>query len=347
MHIKNLKSRTFISLALLTAMITTGCRMVTDGLDACPAQLRVKFVCYDLKGGDVFANEVSSVNVWAFNPGGALVWSGSASGPQLATGDFFLETPLPEGTYDFVTWCGLEGNTDFDLATYTPASKEELELTMKTLETEGDYTSDKRLIPVYHGEKMNVDYKVNPYEPTYEMVMASLTKDTKDIRVMLQHLDGSEIENRDFTVSITVANAEYAWNNALLSSPPVNYLPWNIRYGAMTKPGKENGSSAGDGGTVTTVSTLLFELSTGRLMVDSNAVLTIHRNWDDREIVRIPLVNYLLLIKGHYGNLTDQEYLDRQDDYSLVFFIDPNNNWYDAGIFINGWAVVPPQDQDF
>ncbi|MDE7180420.1 MAG: FimB/Mfa2 family fimbrial subunit [Muribaculaceae bacterium] len=41
----------------------------------------------------------------------------------------------------------------------------------------------------------------------------------------------------------------------------------------------------------------------------------------------------------------EQEYLDRQDDYSMHFILDQNNNWYKAaGVFINSWAVVPPQD---
>ena len=45
--------------------------------------------------------------------------------------------------------------------------------------------------------------------------------------------------------------------------------------------------------------------------------------------------------------MTDQEYLDRQDDYSILFFIDASNNWYMAGgIYINSWAVVPPQNEN-
>ena len=97
----------------------------------------------------------------------------------------------------------------------------------------------------------------------------------------------------------------------------------------------------------TTVASLLFELSTGRLMADSKARLVVHRNWDDRDIIDIPLVDYFLLVKGHYGDITDQEYLDRQDDYSIVFFIDKHSNWYVAGgIFVNSWAVVPPQDSE-
>lgn len=352
MHIKNLKSKIFISAAILAGVMTSGCKMVTEDLDPCPAQLRIRFVYdYNLKWGDAFSHEVTSVNVWAFNPEGALVWSGSAAGAELASGDFYLATPLTEGEYDFVAWCGLEGNADFDLATYTPASKEDLEVTMRTVEEDGENVSKSDLPGLYHAYVSGVDYEVDPYNPTVKTVTMSLMKDTKDIRVMLQHLDGSEIENRDFSVTITDNNAEYAWNNALLpTSPMVTYQPWNIKYGQTTAPGEEDTRTLYDMATTrvqTTVASLLFELSTGRLMVDSKARLVVHRNWDDRDIIDIPLVDYFLLVKGHYGDITDQEYLDRQDDYSIVFFIDKHSNWYVAGgIFVNSWAVVPPQDSE-
>ena len=343
MHIANIKSKLIASLALAAGAMTTGCTLVTDDLEPCPAQLRIKFVYdYNIKWGDAFAHEVSSVNVWAFEPGGGLVWSGSASGEALATGDFYLETPLTDGRYDFVAWCGLQGSDAFDLATYTPASREELEVTMRTLEEEGRHVSRQRLSGLFHASMDDVGYEIDPVNPTLKIVTAPLMKDTKDFRVLLQHLDGSEIEDRDFTVCIEIPNnSEYAWDNTLLPSQTVSYLPWNVRYG-------QTSGSGGDSRAMTDVSSLLFELSTGRLMEGAKAVLTVHRNWDDRDIIRIPLIEYLLLVKGHYGDISDQEYLDRQDEYTMTFFIDPNSNWYAAGgIYINGWAVVPPQDQDF
>lgn len=353
MHIKNLKSKIFISAAILAGVTTPGCKMVTEDLDPCPAQLRIRFVYdYNLKWGDAFPHEVTSVNVWAFNPDGGLAWSGAAAGAELKEDGFYLETPLKEGNYDFVAWCGLEGNPDFDLATYKPASKEELEVTMRTVDEDGLHVSNAHLPGLYHAEQENVKYEVDPYNPTFSNVKMELMKDTKDIRVMLQHYDGSAIEMRDFEVKITDKNGEYAWNNDLLpSSPLVTYKPWNTKYGQTTPPGeKEKTRTLYDMAqtrTQSTVASLLFELSTGRLMADSEARLVVHRKWDDRTIIDIPLIQYFLLVKGHYGDISDQEYLDRQDDYSIVFFIDKHSTWYVAGgIFVNNWAVVPPQEPE-
>lgn len=352
MHIANLKNKLIASLAILGGAMTTGCSLVTDDLDPCPAQLSIKFVYdYNIKWGDAFKHEVPSVNVWAFDSSGAPVWSGSAPVPNEYTGSFYLDTPLTEGDYDFVAWCGIQDNGQFDLATYNPASKEELEVTMKTLEEDGIYKSAVRLTPLFHADMANVGYEVNPLEPSQKVVTASLMKDTKDIRIILRNLDGTEIVDQDYKVTITIPdNSKYAWNNELLPSRTVTYEPWDIRYGITTNPEDTDLSrqETRDDETVTSIATLVFDLSTGRLMENADAVLTIHRNWDNRDLVKINLIEYLLLIKGHYGDISNQEYLDRQDDYSIAFFLDPNSNYYVGGVvFINGWAVVPPQDLEF
>ena len=55
----------------------------------------------------------------------------------------------------------------------------------------------------------------------------------------------------------------------------------------------------------------------------------------------IPLVDYALLVKGRYNEaMDDQEYLDRQDEYNMTFFLDEKDQWYDAYIYIESWMVV-------
>ena len=59
-------------------------------------------------------------------------------------------------------------------------------------------------------------------------------------------------------------------------------------------------------------------------------------------VIDIPLIDCLLLVKGNYNaKMADQEYLDRQDEYKLIFFLDNTRGWsISAGIYINGWHVV-------
>ena len=58
-------------------------------------------------------------------------------------------------------------------------------------------------------------------------------------------------------------------------------------------------------------------------------------------IVNIPLIDYALLVKGNYNrNMSDQEYLDRQDTYDLVFVLDEKDEWPGVVLNINSWRVV-------
>lgn len=347
MFIKNLKSKLKILFAVMAAMTTASCGWIKDDLEPCPAQLRLRFV-YDnnLKFANAFPHEVKSVYVWAFDESGAPVWSDSAVGDALSNGDFAIETPLTEGKYDFVSWCGLQDNNDFDLSTYTPASKEELEIKLNTINKDGKHISQSYLPGLYHGIISDETFIVNADAPSIKTITIPLMKDTNNIRVLLQKYDGSEINESDFEVFMTIPDAWLSWENSVVpEGPMVTYCPWDVKHGTANV-----GENPGQG-TITSMSSLLYEFSSSRLIADADATLTVRRTSDNHDIIRIPIIEYFLMVKGHYVNpdgspLTDQQYLDRQDDYSILFFIDENNGWYVGyGIYINSWAVVPPQSQ--
>ena len=88
------------------------------------------------------------------------------------------------------------------------------------------------------------------------------------------------------------------------------------------------------------MSVAVAELTTGRLMTDQEPVLTV-RNREGETVLSIPLVDYALLVKGYYNrDMDDQEYLDRQDEYNMTFFLDENDRWVNTSIIINSWHVV-------
>ena len=76
--------------------------------------------------------------------------------------------------------------------------------------------------------------------------------------------------------------------------------------------------------------------------VSTVKVATIGKLYDDKGkvVVSIPLVDYALLVKGYYDQMSDQEYLDRQDVYEMVFFLNDGMSWVSSHIFINSWKVV-------
>lgn len=346
MLIRNLCSKVrFVAFACLSGFAFTGCSLLQEDLEPCPAQLRLQFVYnYNLLKADAFSTQVTSVNVWAFDASGACVWSGAESGEKLTEPGFIMDTPLSEGVYDFVVWGGLNDNADFDLATYTPESKEELEVTLKTVAKDGENVSASHFKGLFHGYVGTVNYTIDPQSPSITTVTVPLIKDTNDIAVMLCNENGNALDADDFTVKFTYADSRLAWNNQVKdASPLVTYQPWSRLYGQTTlQP-----LSSGDNSAVR--STILYELSVSRLMVGGNAYLDVVRNADNKTIIHVPLIQYFLLEKGNrFDIFGDQEYLDRRDDYTVLFFLDNDNDWYmSAGIYINSWVVVPPQNEGF
>ena len=91
----------------------------------------------------------------------------------------------------------------------------------------------------------------------------------------------------------------------------------------------------------------MAEFTVSRLMTTTNPILSIYNVEDnDRCVLSIPLKDYALLVKGNYNRqMDDQEYLDRQDEYNLTFFLDEFGNWATSMIIINSWSVVLNQSE--
>lgn len=333
---------TLLAICLMSLPFFGCSSMIYDDLEECPAGLRLRFEFnYNLLKADAFTTQVNSVNVWAFDNTGACVWSGAESGDALKDPAYIMETPLGEGTYDFIAWCGLLDNADFNLQSYTPASKEELEVRLRTLQQDGLNISSSHFKGLFHGSLSNVNYVVNPTKPSIMTVTVPLIKDTNDIVIMLSNLNGEPLDSKDFYVKFTYADSWLAWNNSVIPGcPTVTYTPWNTLYGETTL-------SPINSKTDRVRSTLLYEMSSSRLIEGAEAYLDIFRTEDDVNIIHVPLIEYFLLEKGtRYDEFGEQEYLDRRDDYSVLFFIDSDLTWYmAAGIYINSWAVVPPQSE--
>lgn len=336
------------------------CEAIYEDLEPCETEFRVKFR-YDrnMKNADAFSSEVESVNLWLFTPEGKLVWSGAGAGEELKTEDYAMTLPVVPGEYDMIAWCGLPQDETFALAADNVAAREDLMLSVrKKNDAAGDYM-DAEMHRLYHGMQ-RVTLKEAEQGGWVDATLP-LTKNTNVIRVMLQHLDGSAVNKEDFDFFIEATNGVMNYDNNILGSDKFTYRGWmkstvsasfDKDNDASDREGDNSGlvrAETGNDGVQTEVNGLLAERTVGRLMADRRPALVVRRNTDDTDIIRIPLTDYLLMVKGNYNShMTDQEYLDRQDDYTLTFFLDGDNKWYmGAGIYVNSWRVVPPQDTDF
>lgn len=81
------------------------------------------------------------------------------------------------------------------------------------------------------------------------------------------------------------------------------------------------------------------QITVGRLVVENNPRLTITNKETGEPVLSIPLVKYLLLTEAEGHEMTNQEYLDRQDEYNMTFFLDESMKWINTSIIINDWVV--------
>ena len=123
------------------------------------------------------------------------------------------------------------------------------------------------------------------------------------------------------------------YDNSLLEDEQLTYHAWRTDDGVADL--NADGSRA-----QTVIGVAIAELTVGRLVLGNNPVLTV-TNEQGEKVLSIPLIDYALLVKGHYNREMDnQEYLDRQDEFNMTFFLDEDDTWLDSYIIINSWKVV-------
>ena len=325
------KTTTLPVLMLLSVLfVMTACDGIYEDEGDCSVHYHVKFR-YDMnmKFADAFAHEVNSVTLYVLDEQNNVVWQGSEQGETLAQEGYAMEVDVAPGSYSLLAWCGLAGGNSF--AVPVSSRKEDLICSLKREhKLDGTAYVKEDLNRLYHGylEKQTFSSE----EGTHTFVVP-LVKNTNNIRVVLQHLSGEPVDKDKFTFSITDENGVMNWDNKLLSDEPVTYYAWHTDSGTA-------GIDDVDSRTVSSFSAAIAELTTARLVKEKAPRLKV-TNDKGETVFSITLIDYALLVKGEYNRrMDDQEYLDRQDEYNMVFFLDEGDRWMDAYIYINSWKVV-------
>jgi len=338
------------AIALCCAM--TSCNdVIYDDEGDCAVTYRVAFR-YDrnMKWADAFANEVKSVHLYAFDKTGTLVWQKSDRGEALKAEDYAMNLDIPAGDYRLLAWCGLENDGELPEAFSVPEAivgKTRIEELQCRLDREHDAAGNaclrRSLYPLFHAMR-DVSLPTDDFGGDYTYTM-DLTKDTNHVRVILQHLSGQPVNEKDFTFRIEEENGLMAYDNSLLPDEMITYWAYNVTSGTAglgidDYPEHGKAKKAQSSRAITSVSVAIADIDIPRLMADRKTFLTIETT-DGETAARIPLTEYALLLKDGYGReMGDQEYLDRQDEYALTFFLDENRYWIGTSIIINSWKLV-------
>lgn len=345
------------TISALLSLSTTSCEDFFEYEGNCDVIHKIKFV-YDrnLKWADAFPSEVKSVNLYAYDSEGVFIKKYTAKGTELSDPDYNMILDLPGGSYRFVAWCGLEneGATEESFTVPEPIpGVSRIDELICILNAEGTPIardgndeniatySDKRLYFLYHG-LLDVTLEDNHDGKEYVHTI-SLTKDTNHIRIILQELSNDEGLNADdYEISIEAADGLMGYDNELLGNTTIKFMPWSQESDVIGVGRIEAGNNG-----IKYVKGLVADLSVGRMMAThlDKMMLTIRDAETKQNIIaRVPLIQYALLSRSYYEmayghKMDDQEFLDREDEYVMTFFL-YQNRWIDSYIDILQWRIV-------
>lgn len=310
----------------------------------CSVHYRLKFR-YDknLKWADAFANEVSSVHLYAFDPSGVLAWRQEEQIDPSTADSYSMSLDLPAGDYRLLAWCGLRNDGKRDESFSVPEVSigrtriEEVQCALNRMYDEAGAYSGERLYRLFHGS-MDVSLPTDDDGGTYDYTMP-LTKNTNHIRVIMQHLSGEDVNKDDFTFRIDDENGLMAHDNELMDDENITYRPWDIQ---NVEAGTGNDGSRAVSG----MKGLVADFTVGRLIEThrDKMVLAI-TNGEGRTVARIPVIDYALMGKEYYEEeyhypMDEREFLDRLDECVMTLFLDENQKWVACSIQILSWRVV-------
>ena len=298
---------------LLLLLVLFSCTSIDETLSEC--QLYVSFrYDYNMEFTDAFATQVNRVDVFVFDKDGTFIMKKSEQGKTLGSGSYRMQLQLPIGEYRIATWAGMSDAFEMPEPVAGKSTLEDLTVKMKREES---LIHNKVLEPLWYGEIQTVNF-TGKQEQTETV---RLIKVTNKFRFILQKSGpGEELDMNDCLFEIRADNGYYDWNNDLLDDDMISYQPYHL----------EKVEDVG----------IVVEMNTMRLLEHKKVYLTLTRKSDGKELMKIDLIPYLLLTKMEGHNIPAQEYLDRQSEYAIVFFYNPELlNFLSTKIVINGWTI--------
>ena len=322
------------TLLLFFAGSLASCNVLTEEDQDCALYVRFKYDM-NMNFADAFQNAVNSVTLYAFKDG-VLAYQRTEEGELLKQNGYRMridEIPYREKhKYDYITWAGEPDNESFTIPVLTVGNSTKEDLFCQLNRAGNGVVSDD-LEDLFHGMTNGQDYSRSASSAAGDEVVIPLTKNTNNIRIVLQHLSGKPVDVNKLSFTITDKNGLMNYDNMLLGEDVITYKAWHKAQGSA-------GIGEQQEGVITEVNLALADLTVARLMADEEPILVV-TNDEEEMVIRIPLVDYALLYKRlRYEDMPDQEFLDRQDEYNMTFFLDENYRWINQFIYINSWKVV-------
>lgn len=324
-------TRSFVAAASVVAAAIGlySCSLVNDDLDPCPQGVVLRFIYdYNMEFANAFPPQVDCLTLLVYDQAGNYVKTVTETSSVLADENWRMTIDLPAGQkYHFVAYGGLECSKSSFHFVNTPAagsSLASLQVAMDANCIGADPGVD--LHPLFFGD---LDLAIPANALDYVEGTVYMLRDTNSIRILLQNVDGTPVNPADFNFAITADNTLMAYNNDVVPTPEgITYSPWVVG---------QNSVGSTDKGDLATLA--YAEFSVARLIDEAPVRLNITNSRTGMKVLSIPLVNYLLLLKSErYKKMPAQEYLDRENHWDIILFLQ-EGKWIDTHIVINDWIV--------
>lgn len=359
-HFLNNKCCKLVCISAIALTSLSSC--MKDDLTGCPTpKLSLKFdYTYNVKEADAFSAEVKNLNVYVFDKNGKFVDTYTESADKFELGHQMEITDLQKGKYTFVCLArdkqpALAGTraddaeTEFTFTQLTPGISTIEDLQEEMGKKNGDASvNDKQFTALYTAQDTVSFDGTNDAQGKL-----SLMKCTKTYRVVMLPFEpdqkGFTAENFDVEIKGSAALLDYKGDKVKPKS--ITYLPFDKKL-------VENHSGKTEVEGEIVEKALVYDLSSSRMFEtkdDNKSRGAIGTNdYDDKRIVITDkrtgkvIFNHSLpwflslCASDRYGkDWTDQQYLDRQDHYTLVFYVPaPSSNYsMDARIKVNNWVL--------
>lgn len=350
--------------------LTTMSSCIKEDMDDCPpaiSKVALQFdYTYNVKQADAFAAEVKNINVYAFDENGKFFDSYIESREKFETGHTMEITGLKDGKYTFVCLArdrqvmsrAEDDEMEFSFASLTPGVSTIDDLTERMGKDNGEEIKNDKEFAALYTAKTQVDFqRLNQKgnEGTVVTSTLSLMKCTKSYRIVLlpYENDQADFKPENFDVRIEGSAAWLDHKGEKVKDERITYLPYNMERranydGAHTEVNEEPVDQA-----------LIYDLSSSRMFErqsDRRVVRDGDKNdYDDKRIIitdlrdkdnPIELFNHslpwFLALCGEKVNQNwdDQEYLDREDHYVLMFYVSDKRDYnMITKVNVNGWNV--------
>lgn len=354
---------------LLTGMtigFMASCDSVLDfNQGDCSYSYKVKFKYdYNMKYADAFHSLVSTVTLYAFDENGKLAFQNTNSGDALKDQNYTMSLNVDPGKYHLVTWAGLD-NQSFAVPVLSLGSSTIDNLTVKTRRVKntsrsvtsygevGDNLVSNELSPLWHGEISSTDVVLSRSRDT--ILTVPLIKNTNTIRVVIVQAASKDAMAKSTSRAISKSSFDYKlsdnnglmnYDNTLLADSMLTYVPYltadSVIAGASASADKVHEALQQiTGRAETSYNAVVAEISTARLLTSQTPQLSIVSNTTKKDLLPTNnLIKYLNLLKeANYSSMPLQEYLDREDHFAMVLFVDENQTLIKSCIVINDWII--------